>query len=208
MKHVSEIVKFFMLCAMAGLIVQSCMRDFDLKMPEIENKIAVNCFFTPDSIWVARVYFTHHIDSSGDNSGIENAVVIIEDGLGKSIILTHSGHGWYKSEEKPVQDKTYFLNIYIEGYKPVTAKSYVPPDSEVGKMEFLSGNRIKFDISPASQGAFYAGIRGRWFNPITGYNIYCINREVIEKIKQTKNIAGTVNRGRKCTLLVFSSGSI
>jgi hypothetical protein len=191
MKHIFEIVKFFTLCTMAGLIVQSCMRDFDLEMPEIDNQIAVNCIFTPDSNWTARVYFTHHLDSSGINSGIENATVDIEDESGNLIHLIHSGNGWYKAGENPVQGKIYSLAVSVEGYKLITAASYVPPNAEIGKMEFLSGNRIRFDISPTGQGVFYAGIRGRRFNPITGYNIYCINRNVIEKINQTKNIPET-----------------
>lgn len=191
MKRISGIVKCFILCATAGLIVQGCMRDFDLKIPEIDNQIVVNCFFTNDSSWAARVYFTHHIDSSGDNSGIEDATVVIENGSGISIHLMHSGNGWYKAGENPVQGEAYRLTVKLDGYKTVSAESYVPPESEIGKMKFLPENGIKFDIFPTVQGAFYAGIRGRWFNPITGYNIYCINREVIEKIKENKNIADT-----------------
>ena len=180
-----------MLCAITGLIAHSCMRDIDLEMPEIEDRITVNCIFTPDSNWAARVYFTHHIDSAGNNSGIKNATVVVENDLGSSIPLLHAGDGWYKAAKKPESGKIYSLTVTVQGYKTVTAESYVPPDSEIGNMEFLPHDKIKFDISPTVEGVFFAGIRGRWFNPVTGYNIYCINRDVIEKIKQSKNISDT-----------------
>jgi hypothetical protein len=190
-KRISEIVKPLLLFTAIILACQSCFRDFGLEMPEVEKQIAVNCIFSPDSSWAAHVYFTHHPDSTADNLGVKNATVVVEDDFGNSVSLIHAGDGWYKAAEKPEQGKTYNLSVAVEGNKTVTAESYVPPETEIGEMEFLPRDRIKFNISPTEQGAFYAGIRGRWFNPVTGYNIYCINRDVIEKIKLTKNIPDT-----------------
>ncbi len=192
MTQIKNIIALLFFLPFTGLVFQSCLRDFELKTPEVEKLIAVNCFFTPDSSWSMRVYFTNHIDSLTQNTGIENAVVTVEDGLGKAIQLNHAVKGWYKSEEKPIQGETYKLEVNMDGFKTISAESYVPPITSIENWEYFSKNKIQFKIVPSFSGQFYTGIRGRYFDTSTGYNIYCISWDVIEKIRENNYLPDVI----------------
>jgi len=192
MKRNKKIKTILLFLSVASLVFQSCLRDFEIKMPDVEKQIAVKCFFTPDSSWQARVYFTHHIDSSGNNSGIVNALVSVEDETGNLIILNHKKDGWYMSEEKPDEGTYYHLNIEVEGYKTVSAESYVPLKTEINNWQLLSQNKIRFRITPQLTDEYFTAVRGRYFDTVKGYNIYCIDEEVFEHLNENKHLTTEV----------------
>lgn len=171
-----------------ALIINSCLRDFDLNMPDAETHVAVYCLFSPDSTWQARVYFTHHIDSTGNNSGITDATVTVEGQSGQVVLLDHKGMGWYRSDEKPAEGMHYRIVVDVEGYKTITAESYVPLRSDISNVRSYSRNNLCFEINPASEGEYYASIRGRFFDVETGYNIYCITEEVLVKLREQSSL--------------------
>jgi len=192
MKYISNKKNLNLMLIISGFVFISCLRDFDLTMPEVEKQIAVNCFFTPDTFWEAKVYFTHHIDSSGQNAGIENAVVTIEDSSGNALVLNSAGEGWYRAEERPVQGETYRLTVNVDGFKTVSAESYVPYPSVISAWVFHPGNKISFKITPANTSEFYASLSGKYFDPETGYNIYCIDSEIIKRLEENDRISPEV----------------
>ena len=192
MKRNKNIRTVLFVLFLAGLFFQSCLRDFELQMPEVERQIAVNCFFTPDSSWKAQVYFTHHIDSSGDNAVIVNALVSVEDETGNIVFLNHTRDGIYHSEEKPAAGAHYRLKVEVKGYQTVTAESYVPLKSDLSNWQLLSQNKIRFRITPQLTDEYFIAVRGRYFDTVKGYNIYCINPEVFEHLKENKQLTDEV----------------
>lgn len=108
------------------LILFSCQKVIEIDYPPQETKLVVNCLFTPDSLFKARISKTSFTTDSSDLS-IKNATCEIWSNGQFLETLQHTQNGFYVSENLyPEIEKNYTIKVKHQELGEVTGSSYVP----------------------------------------------------------------------------------
>ncbi|HEY0743900.1 MAG TPA: DUF4249 domain-containing protein [Chryseosolibacter sp.] len=170
--------KYFILFAI--FFLYSCELVVDVDIPIEKNQIVVNSFFTPDSVWKAKVSLSRHILDQADYRYITNANVVIYDGEIPFDTLQHDSLGYYRSNKSgPQPSQSYTIRVNAPGYSIAESSSSCPtavaaefsePQVTVGEFqETLHNFSITFTDPPGKN--FYqvmAIAEYRYTNPQTG----------------------------------------
>ncbi|WP_321287808.1 DUF4249 family protein [uncultured Sunxiuqinia sp.] len=186
---------FFVLFIVA---LSACVQDIDLNFQSNENKIAITCFFNPDSIWKVNVYSTFSINETDSQTGIDDAQVQIRGEDGTKILLINMGNGMYLAHEKPKPEVVYNLTVYLAGHDTITATSSIPSKSQLNGIEsgklpedVVLQNNIwtemyptSFTVVPPSQQEQCFRIRAMVFDTVKGYNTYHFDENSFLRMRQ------------------------
>lgn len=118
-------MKSYYFLLLTVFILGSCTREIEIAYPEFENKLVVNCLFSPDSV------FKVHLAETAPANQVENEKIVdakCEIWADKLLLetLTHTENGVFVSTRLPETGKNYELKIYHEQFGTVTASSYIP----------------------------------------------------------------------------------
>jgi Domain of unknown function (DUF4249) len=111
-----------------SLLFLSCEKVITLDLPAHEPILVVNSFFSPDSVWRARVTASQAIDAPYGLKEIADAsVLILENGVPVDT-LVHDSADLYVSTRgrKPVAGHAYTLRASAPGYAEVQGSDIAP----------------------------------------------------------------------------------
>ena len=113
------------------LVIQlsSCIKELDVTIPSIPQKVVINSLFCPDSILKIHVSLSE---------GVENEIQIVENAqirlYENDIFLQNVSYlskGWYSSNYHPKAGMKYKIEINVEGFDMVTAESSIPENASI-----------------------------------------------------------------------------
>ena len=109
------------------LLSVSCQKELEIELPEIEKKLVVNCFFSPDSLFKVRVGKLLSINDSTSSYIIEDANCdIFENGVFAEK-LQYTSNGFYISETlMPKLGSIYTLEVKHPNFPNILATDTVP----------------------------------------------------------------------------------
>ena len=112
----------------------SCQKEIEIELPNFEQKPVVSCLFSPDTNFILYLSHSVSLNDSVENI-IENAKCYLS--YDKQIIdsFTHIYKGFYKSNKKPEQGKSYKFKIVTTNFNEITAVSYVPYNVQIINIE-------------------------------------------------------------------------
>jgi Domain of unknown function (DUF4249) len=105
-----------------------CEKAITIDLPDHEPELVVNSFFSPDSVWRARVTASQAINAPYGLKEITDAtVLILENGVPVDT-LVHDAADAYVSlrGRKPVADHSYTLRASAPGYPEVQGSDMTP----------------------------------------------------------------------------------
>ena len=118
------------------LILFSCQKVIEIDYPTQETKLVVNCLFTPDSLFKARISKTSFTTDSSDLS-IKDATCEIWSAGQLLETLQHTKNGFYISESLyPEVNKAYTIKVKHEIFPDLTATDTVPEPANVLDINF------------------------------------------------------------------------
>lgn len=113
----------------------SCFKEVHVDIPEIEHLPVVNCTFRPDSVFKITLGKTRAIFDEGRANYIEDALVQLYKGkdIMDTLIFTN---GSFVSDEKPIANEDYSVQIDIHGFERVKANNGIPPPPQLVSASF------------------------------------------------------------------------
>lgn len=109
------------------LTISACELVVDVDMPIEKSKVVLNAFFTPDSVWKAKVSLNRHILDDSGYPPIPNAEIIVFEGDTPLDTLHYDTLGYYFSNDGgPKIGKTYSMRAIVPDYEIVEASSSCP----------------------------------------------------------------------------------
>ena len=116
-------VKIFLytLILLFNIVFYSCeKKDVYYELPEMENKLVINCFFNPDSIWKANISKLDDLQSLSPDTNlwITDAQVLLFEGKKLIDTLKYLKNNEYISTKglKPKFNKSYKIYVKCENY--------------------------------------------------------------------------------------------
>ncbi len=114
----------------------ACQKPLEINYPEQEPLLVVNCLFSPDSLFVARISHTAKTDDS-TNLSITNANCEIWSDGEKLATLTHSENGFYTNPNLMAEvGKAYTIKISHPDYLSISATDTVPEKGIINEIYF------------------------------------------------------------------------
>ncbi len=101
---------------------------------EVEQKISVNCVLNPDSTVRLSAFYSRNLNENGPFAPVAGArVKLFEDGVlwGNGEIGTD---GYFYLASKPIEGKTYALELCLEGEPLVTAETRVQEKPDISSV--------------------------------------------------------------------------
>ncbi len=161
-------------------IISGCELVVDVDIPLEQSQLVLNSFFTPDSVWKAKVSLSRHILDDGPYPFVEDAEIIVFDGDNAIDTLTYDSLGYYKSNSGgPVHNRSYTIRASAPGYNVVQSTSSCPKavtaefsslQSGIGEyQEPVHSFTVTFNDAPGKD--FYQVMaigESRYVNPYTG----------------------------------------
>lgn len=119
---------FWISAFLLALFLVGCETIIDYNLPEQEPKLAVNSFFTPDSVWEVHLSNSKSILDTQKISPVTNALVSVSAPSGATIPLLHTNNGFYRSPsgQKPEGIGLYELTVSAPGYESVSSMGIIP----------------------------------------------------------------------------------
>ncbi len=119
----------FSLIVVFSLILFSCEQEVELKLKNSEPKVVIEGFIRTDSIH-QRISIKKTIGFQDNNEypGINNALVILSDEMGRIDTLQNIQNGIFRTQNpfEGIPNRNYYLKILAEG-KVYEAKAFLPP---------------------------------------------------------------------------------
>lgn len=113
-------INFFLLL----LLLTSCVKEVDLNLENLPERVVVNGAICPDSSFKVRVSLTSGMKEQ--KKIIENATIsVFEDGE-FIYYLPHAGDGWYRVFASPTEGKHYRIEVTVPGFDMVSAETDIP----------------------------------------------------------------------------------
>lgn len=143
-----KIYFFFLL-----LLLTSCIKEVDLNLDNLPERVVVNGAICPDSSFKVRVSFSSGMKEQ--KKLIENATIsVFEDGE-FIYYLPHAGDGWYRVWASPIEGKHYRIEVAVPGFEMVYAETDIPVFPPIIDAWFEKAGEIDMPHSPAFTN-FYA----------------------------------------------------
>jgi Domain of unknown function (DUF4249) len=167
-------------------LLQSCIKEIDLKKDYLPPKLAINSLFCPDSIFRIHVSSNAYADATVNNTfsqslktNVNDAVVKIFENNVQLELASFVGNGWYEILHYPSIGLNYSIKVTASGYDDVYAESKIPDKTQITKFtckllegyDFDSGSRnsvvnIEFIDFPINKNFFEFS----FFNLLNGGN--------------------------------------
>jgi hypothetical protein len=155
-----------------ALWVSGCETVITLDIPVSEPKLVVNCLFSADSVWRARITESQHVLDNAPTKAITNASVQVLVHGSPVETLQHLGSGTYAGGFMPLPGESYEIRVTAPGYDEVHATDIVPQATEIMALDTAMVTsegmlymecRLKF-TDDGSQANFYkVDITGQWW---------------------------------------------
>jgi hypothetical protein len=111
----------------ALLVLLGCDLIVDVDVPMDRQGITLNSFFSPDSLWAARLKLNRYILSDNRYAVVEDALVVVYENEKPIDTLAYESKGVYRSDTgKPVVGKRYDIKVTSSKYNSVGSSSYIP----------------------------------------------------------------------------------
>jgi hypothetical protein len=117
------------------LLITSCTKVVDIDFPEPDNKIAICCFFTPDSVFKVLINKTSAVLDDSVYYEQNARLTLFEDG-NYFDTLTYENLGWYHSSKSPATGKNYDIKIFIPGIPEVTSTDKIPAKTLISGVSY------------------------------------------------------------------------
>lgn len=109
------------------LLLASCQSEFEIELPQTEQKIVCNGLFSADTTWRVWVGYTQPFTSMYNDYEIPNAHVFIVEKGGDTLLLNHTANGIYTSlSEKPIPGRSYKLRVQVNDELVESTWSSIP----------------------------------------------------------------------------------
>ncbi|MES2131227.1 MAG: DUF4249 domain-containing protein [Bacteroidota bacterium] len=131
MKFISaRIFSLFFIPAMA-LLLYSCEKDANVKLPDIKSQLVVTSFISPsDTLITVNVSETRPLYTPSNNSNngtVDNAIVYLSDGINSVVVPYNNFRYSINSSLLPIfAGHTYFLSVATPDGRLVNAETTVP----------------------------------------------------------------------------------
>ncbi len=140
-------------------LLVSCEVMVDVDVPFEKQQVTVNSFFNPDSLWSVQLSLNRHVLDSKPFQEINDAQVILYEGLDPVDTLLNTGYGVFRSDnKKPEKERTYSVRVSVPGYDELFATSSTPLPATISRVEIFesSNTMIRIRIQDnASEKNFY-----------------------------------------------------
>lgn len=121
------------------VLLTACELVVDVDIPIEKRQLVLNSFFTPDSVWKAKLTLSRHILDEAPYQFVEDAEIIVFDGENPIATLHHDSLGYYRANSGgPQQGKSYSIRVNATGYNAVESTSSCPPPIEAEFSELQS----------------------------------------------------------------------
>lgn len=139
----------------ALFLLFSCEEEIAFDRVDVEQYVVVNSSFTPRNAFDVQLDFSRSIldDFGGVVTYIEGAEVRVLTEEGAVLTFNDLGEGKYVSQTKPLENEVYTLEVKVNNYPLITARSRVPTQALVEgltttKIEQAGDTivRVDFDI--------------------------------------------------------------
>lgn len=120
------------------LISVSCTKIIEVKLPEIEGKLVVNCLFTEGEFF--KVYVGKsiaYLDSYEENIVNNASVEIFSDGTSVGYLPYNQDGFYYDTNIVGSTGITYSIIIEAEGFEKVSAQDRIPEKPVISKKQFI-----------------------------------------------------------------------
>lgn len=124
---------YLLIVTILGFVFMSCERDANVDMPDVESKLVVRCFISPnDSDIVVNLTQSDPVYGSSDiniNDPVLNAQVVISDGVSSSELTYSPENQAYVVSQNQFQieaGRQYILTAKADGLQQVNAITRVP----------------------------------------------------------------------------------
>lgn len=125
------------------VILASCELVVDVDVPMETQKMTLNSFFTPDSLWSAHVTLNRYILDDAPFKTVDDALVVVHQEGQPIDTLLSVGNGIYHSDNgKPVVGASYEITATSPKYGTVSATSHIPVQIQITNMEFEVTNDL------------------------------------------------------------------
>jgi hypothetical protein len=119
------------------MILAACELVVDVDVPMESQQMTLNSFFTPDSVWSAKITLNRHILDDGSFKPVDDAFVVVHNEGQPVDTLISRGNGFYASDNgKPVIGASYEITATSPKWGTVSATSQVPVQTPIATMEF------------------------------------------------------------------------
>lgn len=152
--------KFLFLLILVSMV--SCEEDYIIHRSAFKPSIVINSIFTVGKPWIVDITYSRDIlNPKSAILPVENAeVIVVEKSNKRQILLKHQGNGKYQSDiYTPIADKTYELEVYVQGYEVVKASSMSPKNADVvilsEEVDIVDSTGAKIDFEILDQGENY-----------------------------------------------------
>jgi hypothetical protein len=110
------------------LALFGCELIVDVDVPFDKPQLTLNAIMNPDSVWNAKLTLNRHVLDKEPFKEVDNAQVIVYDGLIPVDTLASVGLGtyWSDNNKKPEIGKLYTIKVAAGNYTPVSATSSIP----------------------------------------------------------------------------------
>lgn len=156
-------IKIYFSFVIILLIVISCKKYIDMKIPDKGRKPVINCLFNADSIFKVQIYQSHFILDNAESQEITNALVTITENETTIDTLNYSSLGYYSNSQLiPTSGKNYKIVATYDG-KTASSTSIIPHPITITKIDTSSfnnqqGGYFSFNVQindPASETNYY-----------------------------------------------------
>lgn len=162
----------------------SCERDANVDLPEVDSKIVLRCFISPnDTDIVARVTQSDPVfgsSSVGINEPIHDAVVVISDGVAQANLafdeFTQS-YVIHQSVYPVIPGRQYIMTVVAPGLQSVNATTTVPEAAPV-----ISDWNISIEDTIGAEFEQRINVNGGlfWSNPVSDPGFYSVQVSRVE----------------------------
>lgn len=112
---------------LSTVLFTACELVVDVDIPIEKRQLVLNSFFTPDSVWKAKLSLSRHILDEAPYQSVEDAEIMVYDGETHVATLLHDSLGYYRSDSgRPQQGKSYSIRVNAPGYTTVESSSSCP----------------------------------------------------------------------------------
>lgn len=109
-------------------MLSSCIKEVDLNLEQLPQKVVVNGLICPDSLFKVRVSLSTGMDS--EKELINNATIkVYKDGI-YSTTLAYIGDGWYQGTH-PTEEIQYRIEVFVPQFEMVYAETSIPKFPEI-----------------------------------------------------------------------------
>jgi hypothetical protein len=132
--------KIILFSALIALLASSCEKEVEVKMPPYEPVLVVNTFFESDSTPSVEVLYSKSVNDTARIKKLMTAQVdLYENDAYKGRMVIDTNKNYVLPGFTAVSGKNYKLVINQQGFKEITALSYLPNPVILNSAGYITG---------------------------------------------------------------------